>query len=319
MRKNNLLIVVLVIFILAIAGFIINDFFSKENDQKNVYEYNLDEFQNKDPDMVSYSETVTIDIGLDKLKGIGTDIDNNIFITGQDHILKYNSEGQLLLDIETATKAGPIEIYDGKIYHGARDHIRIYDNTGELLDIWEPENENSIITSIALLDTNIYVADAVAKLVYHYSQNGILINQIGDKEKSPDKKGFIIPSPYFDVKIGREDEVWIVNPGRHRLESYSKNGEFKYSWNKTSMGLDGFSGCCNPTHIALLEDGSFVTSEKGLIRVKIHEPNGDFRTLIADQSYFDKGTTGLDIAIDNNERILILDPTRGQVRVFETK
>ena len=319
MGKNNILIIILVIFILAIAGFIIADFFSNNNEHKNVYEYSLDDFKNNDPDNVSYVETISIPVNLEKLKGITIDSDNNIFVSGQDHIYKYNISGQLLLDILTDTKAGPLEVNNNKIYHGARDHLRIYNTNGELLETWNPENEKSIITSIAVLDTNVYIADAVARMVYHYNDNGVLKNQIGEKEKSPDKKGFIIPSPYFDIKIGREDELWVVNPGRHRLESYSKEGEFNYSWNKTSMGLDGFSGCCNPTHIALLDDGAFVTSEKGLIRVKIHEPNGDFRTLIADESSFDKGTTGLDIAVDNNGRILILDPTRSQVRIFEKK
>ncbi len=319
MKKNNILLIILIIFILAIAGFIIGDFFSDDKDRNNVYEYNLDKFQNKNPDAVTHKETKTIPVKLDDIKGIALDQNDNIYISGQNRILGFNAEGEIITDIETGTRAGPININGGRIFHAARDHIRIYNLTGELLDSWAKPNEKSVLTSIAKQDTNLYVADAGARLVYHFNESGDLINQIGEKETSPDKKGFIIPSPYFDVAIGRNDELWIVNPGRHRLESYSQDGEFIYSWNKTSMGLDGFSGCCNPTHIALLEDGSFATTEKGLIRVKIHEPNGDFRALVADQSSFDKGTTGLDIASDSKGRILILDPMRKQVRIFEMK
>jgi hypothetical protein len=85
------------------------------------------------------------------------------------------------------------------------------------------------------------------------------------------------------------------------------------------MELDGFSGCCNPTHIAILNDGSFVTSEKGIVRVKIIDPTGKFKTVVATPDDFEKGTTGLDIAIDSEERIILLDPLRNQVRIFEKK
>ncbi len=85
------------------------------------------------------------------------------------------------------------------------------------------------------------------------------------------------------------------------------------------MELDGFSGCCNPTNICILDDGDFVTSEKGIVRIKIHSPNGKFKTVVATPDDFEKGTTGLDMAVDSKERIIILDPVREQVRIFEKK
>jgi len=85
------------------------------------------------------------------------------------------------------------------------------------------------------------------------------------------------------------------------------------------MQLDGFGGCCNPSHVAMLSDGSFVTSEKGLERVKIHLPSGDFKSVVAAPSQFDEGTKGLDLAVDSKDRILVLDPSRKMVRIFELK
>ena len=83
------------------------------------------------------------------------------------------------------------------------------------------------------------------------------------------------------------------------------------------MTVDGFSGCCNPSHAAVLQDGSFVTAEKGLVRVKIHNRAGEFVCLVAAPDQFDKGTVGLDLAVDSNGRIHVLDPKRKQVRIFE--
>jgi len=62
-----------------------------------------------------------------------------------------------------------------------------------------------------------------------------------------------------------------------------------------------------------------VTSEKGLIRVKIHDRNGSFRSVVAGPDRFIEGTVQLDLAVDSRGRILVLDPRRKRVRVFEEK
>ncbi|NJO93063.1 MAG: hypothetical protein HC831_31980 [Chloroflexia bacterium] len=80
--------------------------------------------------------------------------------------------------------------------------------------------------------------------------------------------------------------------------------------------MDGFSGCCNPSHAALLSDGSFVTAEKGLERVKIHNANGDLKCVVAKPNQFIEGTVGLDLAVDSKDRIFILDPEKKMIRIF---
>ena len=74
--------------------------------------------------------------------------------------------------------------------------------------------------------------------------------------------------------------------------------------------------CCNPSHMAILSDGSFVTCEKGIERIKIHTQNGDYKCVVAAPDSFDKDTVGLDVAVDGNDRIFVLDPVRAVVRVF---
>ena len=83
------------------------------------------------------------------------------------------------------------------------------------------------------------------------------------------------------------------------------------------MQLDGFSGCCNPSHIAMLSNGSFVTSEKGIERVKVHLPSGDFKCVVAGPKQFEPGTVGLDLAVDSGDRIYVLDPKKKEVIIYE--
>ena len=182
---------------------------------------------------------------------------------------------------------------------------------------WDIINDRVVITSIAIADSSVFVADAGNKIVYHFDLAGNLINEIGRKDSTQGILGFFIPSPYFDVAIGRDDELWAVNSGRHQLEAYNSDGHLISSWVKRSMTLDGFSGCCNPSHIAILPDGSFVTSEKGLVRVKILGPSGALKSVVAGPDQFEEETRGLDLAVDSQNRIIILDPKRGLIRIFE--
>ncbi len=68
-----------------------------------------------------------------------------------------------------------------------------------------------------------------------------------------------------------------------------------------------------------MPDGSFVTAEKGLPRVKIHNLDGSLRCVVAAPDQFDEGVVGLDVAVDDEGRIYVLDPSRNQVRIFAEK
>lgn len=288
--------------------------------EKNVYEYKLDNLSKVDSSLVNYTEIQQLIPEIEILKGVAIDKEDNIYVTGKDKIIIYNNKGNLLKEINTGVDALCITIGEGdNIFLGVKNHIEIWDSEGNQKDTWKTINPKVIITSIAILDSSVFVADAGNKIVYHYDLEGNILNEIGRKDSLAGIQGFIIPSPYFDVAIGRDGELWVVNSGRHQFESYNKDGNQISSWKKTSMQLEGFSGCCNPSHIAILSNGSFVTSEKGIIRVKIHDPSGEFRSVVATPKQFDKGTRGLDLAVDSENRIIVLDPKKKLIRIFEKK
>jgi hypothetical protein len=84
--------------------------------------------------------------------------------------------------------------------------------------------------------------------------------------------------------------------------------------------------------LALLSDGSFVTAEKGLDRVKIYNSDGGFVGVVAGPAQLGKEGKlkvcntpeecregGLDVAIGPDGRIYVLDVTDNVVRVFQKK
>lgn len=319
--KQKLIIAFSILLLLIVMVFMAIDLFDNSGEtEKNPYEYDMGKLRLVDEKLICYHEISQINPGLDSLHGLAIDKKDRIYISGKNNIAIYNQQGAQLKSFLTEGTPKCMTVDEnGNIFLGMTNHVEILDSKGKLISNWEILNNQVFITSIALDEMSVFVADAGNKIVYHYDRDGKLMNEIGRKDPAKGIPGFIIPSPYFDLAIGREGQLWVVNPGRHAFEAYTAAGELISTWAKTSMQVDGFSGCCNPSHIALLEDGSFVTSEKGIERIKIHLPSGEFLCVVSGPEKFDEGTTGLDLAVDSQGRIFVLDPKRGMVRVFEKK
>ena len=98
------------------------------------------------------------------------------------------------------------------------------------------------------------------------------------------------------------------------------------------MAVEGFCGCCNPVYFARRPDGKFVTSEKGLNRIKIYDAKGKFEGVVAGPEQLVKDRElaakacvnckvgfGFDVACDARGRVLALDPVARTIRVFTPK
>ena len=289
-------------------------------DKKNPFEYNLEELKKVDSKLLLWKELKPIKIPLKKLSGICVDNNDNIYVAGDMSVLIYNSLGKNISKINLSGKARCISISpDNELFLGMEDHVEIYSTTGEKNSQWSQIDTNSVITSIAISDNFVYVADAGNRVVWQYNHNGKMISRIGDKNIENNIPSFVIPSAYFDLHLGYGDNIWAVNPGRHLFENFSSNGELNSIWGKTSQLIDGFCGCCNPSHFTIMANGSFITSEKGLPRVKEYNQEGKLKSVIAGPYDFDDGTVNLDLAVDSQGRVIILDPTRKKIRFFERK
>lgn len=318
--KNKFTIWFAILLIVAVIGFMAKDFFFKDNNpQKNPYNYNIDKLKDIPEEQICYSETKIIKPSLKSISSISIDDDNRIFVAGDKGVEIFNDSLEKVNSLEMAYNINCIYVNNENLFLGTGDQIKILNHSGEEVKSWVPVDTGVVLTSIAVKDSSIFLADAGNKIVYQYNLNGTLINTIGRKDTAQGIPGFIIPSPYFDLAIGRENQLWVVNPGRHAFEAYDFDGRLISRWAKTSMQLEGFSGCCNPSNFAMLADGSFVTSEKGIERVKIHTADGKFKCVVAAPNKFEEGTKGIDLAVDNKGRIFVLDPNRNNIRIFEKK
>lgn len=317
--KQKIIIWLSIILLLVVVAFMVMDFFYQpKNSSENPYELKLDKLKHIDTALIKYRVVNTIKPELNQLHAITIDKDDNIYIAGSG-LCVYDGNLKFKTKFAEGKEIRCVAVDGGLIYLGVQNHIEVLDRNGKAISEWIPINEKSVMTSIAVTDKYVYVADAGNRLVYQYNSKGELIKEIGKKNPEKGIQGFIIPSPYFDLLIGREGELWVVNPGRHQFECYNEKGEQVSSWAKTSMDVDGFCGCCNPSNIAMLSDGSFVTSEKAIERVKIHQPTGEFKCVVASPESFIEGTKGIDLAVDSKERIYVLDPEKKEINIYIKK
>lgn len=318
--KQKIIIISAIVLLLTLVAYMAKDLFFGKPDNTNPYAFELNNIRTGDTAKAVYAETRPIKTTLEEIHGLATDASEKIYVSGKDGVEIFDTSGKAVNKFKIDGTAQCITVSEnGNIFLGMQDHIEIWNNGGKQLAKWVSFGADAVITSIATKGKDVFVADAGQKVVYRCDLKGNLINKIGLKDPATGVPGFIIPSPYFDLGISKDGNLWVVNPGRHSFEKYNFEGTLLTSWGKASMAMEGFCGCCNPSNFAMVYDSLFVTSEKAIERVKIYNADGSFRCLVATPDQFKEGTKGLDLAVDNQNRILVLDPVKMLVRIFKPK
>jgi len=206
----------------------------------------------------------------------------------------------------------------GLMYIGMGDHVEVYDN-GRQVGRWQSAGADAVLTSIAVADDFVFVADAGNRLVRKYDLQGSETERFGEE---PGEKSFVLPSAYFDVAMGEDGLLYAADTGNHQLEAWTSQGYREFAWGKAGMAVEKFCGCCNPANFATLPDGGFVTSEKGIPRIKVYNALGKFEAVVAGPKELgrSKQQTGpCDVAVDSMGRIYVLDPAANTVCVYDKK
>lgn len=291
------------------------------------FAYDVSKFRKTDPKLLRYDAAGTFASGFKELRGLAVGPNDRIYAVGDQAIRCFAPEGALLNQFSLGALVRCLAVgADDTLYAGLKNRVLVLAPDGARKAEWPAFPAEAIITSIAVSGGDIFVADAGRRLVLRCDTAGRMISEIGRKDKSRNVPGFIVPSPYFDVAVGADGMLWAANPGQLRLEAFTLDGRFELAWGEPSLGVTGFCGCCNPVHFALLPGGRFVTSEKGITRIKLYSPDGKLEGVVAGPESFPKyfenpnaTHTGIDVATDSKERVLIADSLSGDIRIFTPK
>lgn len=283
----------------------------------NPYKLEVDKYYEVDPALILYKETQQVKLGEAEPHGIAY-FDQQIFVVLNQEVVVLNLSGQKVNSFSLEGSPRTIHVNQQAVFVGFDRHVMQYYADGRLIKKWEDLDEKSVITSISSKENKVFVADAGLRRVLVYDSHGEQQGQIEGKRNVDDLHGFVIPSPNFDVAT-YQDELWVVNPGAHALENYTDEGELRGYWEKTSMKIEGFSGCCNPAQMTIDSNGNFITGEKGMVRIKIYKASGELIGVVAPPDKFAEGEKAPEPVVTESGTIIALDYNQKQIRFFERK
>jgi hypothetical protein len=297
--------------------------------EANPFAYDVSRFLATDPKLIRYEQKKTFATPHSSPRAIALGPNGNLFIAAGKYVTEVKPDGSSVSEFALTDEARCLAVADEAIYVGSRERIEFFDLKGQRRGAWDKPAAKSYFTSLAVGQNDLFVADAGQRLVLRYDRSGKLVSRIGERNKERNIPGFIVPSPFFAVRLAKDGLLRVTNPGRHRVEVYTVDGDFEQAWGRAGAAIEHFCGCCNPTNLALLADGRVVTFEKGIPRVKVHGADGAFESVVAGAESFAENAKvcgpndctlgGLDGVADATGRIYVLDFVANNVRAMEAK
>ncbi len=287
-----------------------------------------------DPQLIRYHRNAQIQLPMEKPRALATGLNDRIYVAGDRSVHVFTAAGDheetiALRDEPSCLAVGGADHREpGRLYVGTAGSVEVFDAAHVAVTSWKIPSDQAVLTSIAVGRRDVFAADAGNRVVWRFTPDGEVRGEIGKRDPARQIPGFVIPSAHFDIAIGSEGLLHVVNPGKLQVAAFTFDGDFGGAWGHASGSVSGFFGCSNPVHIALLPDGRFVTSEKGIPRIKIYSPRGDFQAVVAGPQQLDMceasildprsnhTETVFDIAVDSRGRVLALDPKNKTIGIF---
>ncbi len=292
----------------------------------NPFAYDVAEYRNIDPALMMYELVNTITLHEDDHVGLALTADGDIAICSASGVFFYRPNGALRNSFEFPNAASAIAVdEDERVYLAKRDFISVFKVDGTHAEFWPTLGETTILTSLALDDHFIWAADAGQRLIWLFSRDARVEGYIRGKLPDGRAGGILVPDRHFDLASAGDGGVWVANPGALLVQRYSGDAELLRSWGEAGMDNAGFTGCCNPTRIAVGED-MIVTAEKGIPRVKVYSLDGTLEAVVAAPNDLGRTAPALGrtepvkgLAVDAAGRIHILDDYANAVLIYQLK
>jgi outer membrane protein assembly factor BamB len=249
-------------------------------------------------------------------RGLAIDRADMLYVAGDSKVARFDWLGESKLGCGTNDPAYCVAIAaDGTTFVGGPGFVLAWGAGQSCPDSWRDPEKFGLVTSIGFLGDEVIVADAKGKALRRCDQKGRVLGNIGRENLL--RRGFMLPNRYLDFAIDPNGTILACNPGMHRVQRFSAQGELLGHFGRfDSTSPEGFPGCCNPTNIALTPTGDIVVTEKAPPRVKVYTPAGKLRAAFGTED-FDEDCKNMDIAVDSHGRIYVLDTERLAVVVYE--
>jgi sugar lactone lactonase YvrE len=248
------------------------------------------------------------------IRGLCTGRDGRLYAAGDSQVIVFDPAGKVVRRWATAKPGCSIAVAaDGRVLVGEAGQVEIVDGMGQLIRAWRGRWFGEV-TAIAQHGNETFVADAAARCIRRYDQELKHLNDIGKDNRT---NGFLIPNGVLDFQIDAAGVIHAANPGKHRVERYTREGELLGHLGRfDGVDPEGFPGCCNPTNLALGAGGQVVVTEKAESRAKVLDSGGKLVAVLG-TAVFDAGCKNMAVAADFRGRVYVADTVKLRILVFE--
>lgn len=249
------------------------------------------------------------------LRGITFDAADRLYAAGDSEVKLFDPSGLLQGRWSTAGPAFTVAVSaDGRVFVGESRQIEIFDTGGRLLDTWRDADRLSRVCAIGFSGSDVLAADSHGRAIRRFDRGGRFLNDIGHDNRT---RGFVIPNGVLDFSVDDDGMIHAANPGKHRVERYTPDGRLLgYIGRFGGTDPRGFSGCCNPTNVAISGRDRIYVTEKAEPRAKVHDASGALLGIVA-TGVFDPNCKNMDLAVDSRGAVAVVDTVRLQIHVFE--
>ncbi len=249
------------------------------------------------------------------LRAITLDSSDILYAAGDSAVHVFTPDGTPQRKWETSREAHSVAVApDGSVFVGQSGQVEIFDPlSGRLRDTWQNAELLGLVTAIGFAGDSALFADVKARCIRRYSNDGNFVQNIGKDNRM---KGFLVPNRVLDFSLDSGDVIHAANPGKHRVERYTLDGDLLgHIGHFDGLNPEGFSGCCNPTNVAVSGERIYVT-EKADPRAKVYDLDGNLLAVIASDP-FDLACKNMDIAVDSRGWVYVAETVTLQILVFE--
>lgn len=354
----SVIVIVFVTIFAILVGFLAIRFLPVPKTAYTSQMFRWNSYRKTHPDLIGYESLGALLVPMEKPVCFAVDAGNRLYIGGDRKILVFGTGGETLATLPLKDNPtclgipGSGALFEKNLligYPGLVEVCKILpDHKIDPKPVfrWELPGEIPYLKKACTDTESLILADAGEKGVYRIDAEGNILLRIGfhQWENVDGFSGFSIPAlPFLDVvESPNESILYITNPGKHRIEAFTKTGVWlpERSWGAISVYHEGFCGCCNPSGISRFQDGRFLSTEKYISRVKVYESSGTFRTIVASPEELERPPTAflnapagtkldyrsendamqpVQAAITPDGRIAVLDPRYCCVRFYREK
>ena len=239
-----------------------------------------------------------------------------VYALGDDEVRVFERGGRLARAWKAPQKASCLGVAaDGRVVVGSPGRVDLFSATGGHIGGFAagPTDKPADVTAVRLVGDAVLVADAAARVIRRFDLRGAEQGVIGAQNKTG---GFMLPNRNLDFDVDAAGVIHATDTGRHQVTSWTLDGTKVAAFGKFGMArLEDFVGCCNPVNVAVAPDGSIVTGEKMVARVKVFNKDRVLQAVIGPE-HFDPMCRQIHVAVDSSGRIIAADPERRTIAIY---